>query len=433
MKFLSGFAAVVLLSIGFVWPQTKYPPTLKFPVTFYDFHTDGGNPEFQIDPESNAGIHLGMVAATLDTQSKPILGPTPYYNCQIAKWFRPYTSGDFTIPNYTNPPTTTCSNPLGTVNYDTAFKNIVIQDTLPFTLVADSSGTYEYTNSNFFPLDGRGFGNEVSQGKPRTHNYSFSMEMHWKFMYKKGLTFNFEGDDLWVFINGRLAIDFGGIHGALATSINLDTFPGLTVGKTYSFDVFYAQRHVPGSDIRITTNVAITSLPPDVWGVRLEMIPWKDTIVVGDSVVLRADVINDTDGFSPNIASKSEWLMAPEGTSSSLRTTKGSENMFYANSPNQMFTIYAKNNDSTLPIDRNYRFVDSIKIYVISALASNRIGRTSIPGAMEKSKAVREFYNLRGQKLQGISASHVDGIVLERTIDQDGKVLVKRSIGSTSP
>jgi len=39
--------------------------------------------------------------------------------------------------NYTNPAATTCSNPITTVSYDTAFKNIVIQDTLTFTYQAE--------------------------------------------------------------------------------------------------------------------------------------------------------------------------------------------------------------------------------------------------------------------------------------------------------
>jgi len=185
MKFISVVAAVIVSLVSFVQSQAIYPPTIWVPVTFYDFYADGSNPEFEINPGWSAGLNTGMVAAMLDSQSKPVLGPTPYYNCQIAKWFRPFTSGDFTIPNYTNPATTTCSNPLGTVNYDTAFKNIVIPDTLTFTLVAGSQGTYEYTNSNFFPLDGRGFGNEIAKGMQRTHNYSFSMEMHWEFMYKR--------------------------------------------------------------------------------------------------------------------------------------------------------------------------------------------------------------------------------------------------------
>jgi hypothetical protein len=175
------FIGFTLLSVLSLQANTQtYPATIKIPVTYYDFHSDGSNPEFE---KVGSGIspHLGMIADTLDVQRKPVLGPVPYLNCQIAKWFRPWTPGDFSIPNYTNPAATTCSNPITTVSYDTAFKNIVIQDTLTFTYQAGTSGTYQYSNANFFPLDGKGFGAEIIQGVLRTHNYSFSMELHYEF------------------------------------------------------------------------------------------------------------------------------------------------------------------------------------------------------------------------------------------------------------
>jgi fibro-slime domain-containing protein len=251
-KFLIIFT---LISIFYLQANAQtYPATIKIPITYYDFHSDGSNPEFEKAP-TGAPTRLGMVADTLDAQRKPVLGITPYFDCQIAKWFRPWTPGDFTIPNYTNPAATICSNPESTVNYDTAFKNIVIQDTLPFTLVPGSAGIYQYSNAAFFPLDGRGYGNEVAQGTLRTHNYSFSMELHWQFTKVTGLTFQFAGDeDVWVFINNKLVMDIGGIHNETAGSVNVDTL-GLTDGKNYMFDFFYCERHVTGAAVRITINI----------------------------------------------------------------------------------------------------------------------------------------------------------------------------------
>ncbi len=422
MKFLAVVSCIVFLSTYFAWPQ--YPDTLRVPVTFYDFHSDGSNPEFEINPGSSAGRHIGMVADTLDAQRKPFLGPTPYYNCQIAKWFRPWTSGDFTIPNYTNPATAACGNPLGTVDYDTAFKNIVIQDTLIFTLANMATGTYEYVNPNFFPLDGKGFGNEIAAGAARTHNYSFSMELHWEFKDVKGLMFNFESeDDMWVYIDGRLAIDLGGIHGPSADSINFDTVSGLTVGKRCSLDVFFTQRDSSGSDIRITTNIFVNCTCPYV--LRLEMTPNKDTIIVGDSVVLNTIVMDDTGAIHPEVSSLCEWSLSPSTTASYLSARQGSTTTFYANAANQMYSIILKNNSPTLPVYQE-RGPDSIKIYVKPSSASIRFDRTVVSRAMKKSIDVREFYNLSGRKLQGIGSSRVDGIVLERTVTPGGKVSVKR-------
>ena len=74
----------------------------------------------------------------------------------------------------------------------------------------------------FFPIDNQGWGN---QGRP--HNYHFTFEVHLEFAYNGGEGFTFTGDDdVWLFINGKLAIDIGGVHGAESESIDLDAHAG---------------------------------------------------------------------------------------------------------------------------------------------------------------------------------------------------------------
>jgi fibro-slime domain-containing protein len=63
-------------------------------------------------------------------------------------------------------------------------------------------------------------------------------------------------DDLWVFINNRLVIDLGGVHGPESASVNLDTL-GLTAGNTYNFDLFFAERHTSGSNFRVETSIVL--------------------------------------------------------------------------------------------------------------------------------------------------------------------------------
>ncbi len=241
-----------LLAISAAWPQ-NYPATIRVPVTFYDYHSNGSNPEFQPDTGSIGyayGRHCNMVSATLNGlpgSGAPILGSTPYWNCSIDKWFKPWTPGDFNISNYTTPYTRTCENGLIAVSHDTAYKNIIINDTLVFNYAPGTPGTYIFDNSNFFPLDGKGFG-----GEGKAHNYSFAMELHWGFTMAPGLKFNFRGDDdVWVFINGQLVMDIGGIHSAISDSIVVDDL-GLSSGQKYWFDLFYCERCVTQSSIRIT-------------------------------------------------------------------------------------------------------------------------------------------------------------------------------------
>lgn len=232
----------------------QFPDTIWIPVTFYDFHSDNSNPEFEVD--HNGGLHLGMVADTLNASKKPVLNTKPFFNYYINKWFEPWKSGDFTIPLYKD--LNGVKYEVISVDYDTAFKNIAIKDSLPFLHIGDGVYQFERSGENktseFFWLDGRGFGEEGNK-----HNYSFTMELHTTFTYNRDLKFEFLGDDdVWAYINGKLAMDIGGIHISLDGEIDLDNLAdsyGLLAGRKYDFDFFYAERHTSNSRIKITTNL----------------------------------------------------------------------------------------------------------------------------------------------------------------------------------
>jgi len=134
-------------------------------------------------------------------------------------------------------------------------------DNIPFYLslsLEEGNGTFGFESHDFFPLDGQGFGNESED-----RNFYFTFELHTRFRYTGGEVFRFAGDDdLWVFINGRLAIDLGGVHDEQDETIRLDAQAqqlGIEPGNEYALDFFQAERHVTESNFQIETTLEFTS------------------------------------------------------------------------------------------------------------------------------------------------------------------------------
>lgn len=139
---------------------------------------------------------------------------------------------------------------------------------LSLTETAPGSGIYMFSDGAFFPLDGALFGD---QG--RSHNFHFTLHLE-GLLKMDGLadgdeTFSFTGDDdLWIYVDGKLFIDLGSVHGAASAFFKESDLiaAGLLPDVDYALDIFFAERHTSASSFSITTSLAISS-PPGPTGV----------------------------------------------------------------------------------------------------------------------------------------------------------------------
>lgn len=98
----------------------------------------------------------------------------------------------------------------------------------------------------------------------KLRNHQFCMELKGSFTYKAGQEAMFySGGDLWVFINGKLAVDLGGNHLPAPGYIDMETLNSnysdyMTAGKTYPIDIFFCARRTAISTFAMKTSFKIT-------------------------------------------------------------------------------------------------------------------------------------------------------------------------------
>jgi fibro-slime domain-containing protein len=270
-------------------PFASLPSTLQLTAVVRDFrarYQSGGHPDFE-RPWNTHGVCVQTVQDSLDADGKPVFRSGGYRvqsswrdaSNRVIMDPRPYIA---TTPGDQSGSRATALNSFSesATHFAQWYRDapgVNMSKAVPLTLNRQS-GTNTYTFSSntdpacvarggFFPINGELYGNsDQGCGRPNT-NYHFTTEISTEFMFErnKGQIFTFTGDDdVWVFIDGRLVVDLGGLHVAIPQSIELDRLNWLVDGQTYSLKVFHAERHRTESNFRIDTNLRLkmVELPP---------------------------------------------------------------------------------------------------------------------------------------------------------------------------
>jgi fibro-slime domain-containing protein len=233
--------SLLLAAAALALPLLTQAAPITLTGTVRDFNSAGtvfngvpGHPDFE---GPCCGSDVGIAASLLGPDGKPVYAGGSHWSVQSGASFYQWYHDD---PSVNRTGSTT------------------------ITLADIGGGLRQFSSSAYFPIDGALLGQSACCG----HNYGFTTEFHTTFGYAAANndTFSFVGDDdVFVFINGMLAIDLGGVHGPESGSVTLNSIAaayGLVDGNNYSLDVFQAERHTSGSNFTMTTSLQLVTTVP---------------------------------------------------------------------------------------------------------------------------------------------------------------------------